>query len=94
MSRLRQFAHSLLSGYVQLAAAIVYTLTSVPMALHYLPPDRLEFGLWASVTQLAQFIALVDFGFTASAGRILVDYKDQRESGEYGSTILSAFPLR
>ncbi len=85
MSRLRRFAQSLISGYVQLGANIAYTLVTVRLALHYLPQG--EFGLWASIAQLAQYIALVDFGFSGSASRILVDYKDRRDSGEYGSTI-------
>lgn len=85
MSRFRRFAHSLLSGYVLLCANVVYTLASIPLALHYLSKE--QFGLWALTTQLGGYMALVDFGMRGSISRILVDYKDRREDGEYGGLI-------
>jgi O-antigen/teichoic acid export membrane protein len=85
MSRLKKFTHSLLSGYVALGANIFYTLASVPLALHYL--GKLEFGLWALVTQIGGYIALVDMSMSASVGRILIDHKDDRHNGVYGSII-------
>jgi O-antigen/teichoic acid export membrane protein len=60
MSRLKKFIHSLLSGYVAPGANIFYTLASVPPVLHYL--GKLEFGLWALVTQVGGYIALIDLG--------------------------------
>ena len=36
MSRLKNFTRSLLSGYAQIAVNVLYTLASVPLALHYL----------------------------------------------------------
>jgi len=44
-SRMRRFVRMLASGYMSLAAAAVYTLVSVPLALRFL--DLPEFGLWA-----------------------------------------------
>ena len=85
MSRFRKFANSLISGYVMLGANVVYTLASVPLALHYLSDQ--QFGLWALTAQLGGYMALVDFGMRGSISRILVDYKDRREGGEYGSLI-------
>jgi O-antigen/teichoic acid export membrane protein len=85
MSRLKKFTHSLLSGYVALGANIFYTLASVPLALHYL--GKLEFGLWALVTQIGGYIALVDLGMGASVARILIDHKDEQHNGAYGSVI-------
>ena len=85
MSRFKRFAHALLSGYVLLGANMVYTLASVPLALHYL--SKAQFGLWALVTQVAGYVALVDFGLSASASRVLIDHKDQRASGNYGSMV-------
>lgn len=85
MSRLKRFAHSLISGYVLLGANMVYTLASVPLALSYL--SRKEFALWALATQVTSYIALVDFGLSASASRVLIDYKDRRSTGEYGSMV-------
>jgi O-antigen/teichoic acid export membrane protein len=85
MSRIKRFAHSLVSGYVFLVANVLYTLASVPLALYYL--SRPEFGLWALVTQMAGYIALVDFGLSGAASRILIDYKDHQRREEYGSMI-------
>jgi O-antigen/teichoic acid export membrane protein len=85
MSRFRRFAHSLVSGYVLLGANVVYTLACIPLALHYLSKE--QFGLWALTTQLGGYMALVDFGMRGSISRILVDYKDTREDGEYGGLI-------
>jgi O-antigen/teichoic acid export membrane protein len=85
MSRLKRFAHSLLSGYVLLGVNILFTLASVPLALHYLSTQ--EFGLWAVTTQVAGYIALMDFGLSAAASRILIDYKDHQNPEEYGGII-------
>src|ERR1043166_4200526 len=85
MSRFKRFTRSLLSGYLQLVANIVYTLASVPLALHFL--SKPEFGLWALVTQIAGYLALLDFGLSGSASRILIDHKDDKHREEYGSTL-------
>ena len=85
MSRLKRFAHSLISGYVLLGANMIYTLASVPLALKYL--SKAEFALWALATQVAGYVALVDFGLGASASRVLIDHKDRRASGHYGSMV-------
>jgi O-antigen/teichoic acid export membrane protein len=85
MSRFKRYAHSLLSGYALLGANILYTLASVPLALHYL--SKAEFGLWSLVTSVAGYVALLDFGLSASASRVLIDHKDRRASGHYGSMV-------
>src|SRR5208282_1117622 len=85
MSRFKRFAHSLVSGYMQLGVNSLFTLASVPLALHYL--DKEEFGLWALTSQIAGYIALIDLGLTAAASRILIDYKDHQKHGEYGGVI-------
>ena len=89
MSRLKQYAHTLLSSYVQLGANIVFTLASVPIALHYLTKE--EFGLWALSTQLAGYFNLLDMGMSGSVSRILIDHKDDPSKGSYGEVILTAF---
>lgn len=64
---------------------MLYTLASIPLALRYL--SNAEFGLWALVTSVAGYVALVDFGLSASASRVLIDHKDRRTSGHYGSMV-------
>ena len=85
MSRLKKFIHSLLSGYVVLVANIFYTLASVPLVFHYL--GKPEFGLWATVTLIGGYMALIDLGMGGSVSRILIDHKDDRRNGAYGSVI-------
>jgi O-antigen/teichoic acid export membrane protein len=84
-SRLRRFLHGVASSYVSQLAGVVYGLVSVPVALHYLEPR--EFGLWALLTQLVGYLLLIDLGVSSSLARLLIDYKDQPNSGEYGSLI-------
>lgn len=69
-----------------LGTNILYTLGSVPLALHYLP-TKTEFGLWALTSQIMVYLNLVDLGLAASASRILIDYKDRRAGGEYGGVV-------
>ena len=86
MSRLKRFAHSLASGYLLVAANILYTLAAVPLALHYLSKE--EFGLWALVTQVCNFNQIViDLGMSGAIARILIDHKDDRNSTAYGTVI-------
>jgi len=86
MSRLKKFARSLVSGYALVGANIVYTLLSIPLALNYL--SMKEFGLWASIMQMANFnMILIDLGMSGSLSRILIDHKDDRNSPAYGSVI-------
>ena len=85
MSRLKKFTRSLISGYILRAANIIYPLASVSLALHYL--GRAPFGLWAVVSQLGGYIALIDLGMNSSISRILIDHKDDRLGGTYGSVV-------
>lgn len=85
MSRFRYAARAVVSGYVMLAANLLYTMASVPLALHYL--GRQEFGLWALITQIAGYLGLIDFGMTGAVARILADHKDERNDGSYGAIL-------
>ena len=85
MSRFRNAARSLTSGYAALAANGFYLLASVPLAIRYL--STYEFALWNLVVQVAGYLILIDFGITGAVSRILIDHKDDRASGSYGSVI-------
>jgi O-antigen/teichoic acid export membrane protein len=85
MSRSKRFVIGLLSSYAAIGVNILYTLASVPLALHYL--DKEEFGLWALVTQLSGYLMLLEFGMTGSVARSLSDHKDHMEDGIYGSIL-------
>lgn len=85
MSRIKNYVSSVVTGYLNLGANIFYSLASVPLALHYL--TREEFGLWALVSQLAWYLMLIDTGMSNATGRHLIDHKDDRASGTYGSVL-------
>lgn len=85
MSRFKRFIHGVVSGYAGLAAATVYSLASVPLALHYLTKE--QFGLWALMSTIGGYLSLLDFGMSGSVARLLIDHKDDRQSGTYGSLI-------
>ena len=73
------------SSYFLLAATAVYSLASVPVALHYL--DIKRFGLWMVMGTLAGYLSLIDAGMTSAVARLLIDHKDDRNGGNYGGFI-------
>jgi O-antigen/teichoic acid export membrane protein len=85
MSRFKRAIHGVTSSYVLLATVAVYSLASVPMALYYLDKER--FGLWALMGSLVGYLSLIDAGMSASAARLIIDHKDDRDGGHYGSLI-------
>jgi O-antigen/teichoic acid export membrane protein len=72
-----------------LVAASVFTLASVPLALHFLSNER--FGLWLLMSYVALFLGLIDFGMSGSVARLLIDRKDEPSGGEYGSLVKTGF---
>ena len=89
MSRLRFFVQGVASTYLSLAASILYSLVSVPLALHFLSKE--EFGLWALLTQVFAYLMLVDFGMSPSASRLLIEHKDRPNDGAYGRLLQTGF---
>jgi O-antigen/teichoic acid export membrane protein len=89
MSRFKRYAHSVASSYVLLAVNTAYTLASVPLALSYL--SKPEFGVWALAMTIGGYLLLVDLGMGSSFSRLLIDHKDRRETGDYGSMIKTGF---
>lgn len=89
MSRLKRFTHSLFSGYVLLAANMLYTFGSLRLVQHYVP-NLAEFELWALTTAWVGYIALVDLGLSGAMSRILIDYKDEEKGSNYGSVVQTA----
>jgi O-antigen/teichoic acid export membrane protein len=89
MARLQRYLHSVASGYVLIAANAFYTLASVPLALAYLSKE--QYGIWALVVQISQFISFIEFGMTPAITRILVDFKDRVATKEYGSMVVTSW---
>jgi O-antigen/teichoic acid export membrane protein len=86
-SRTRNFIHALGAGYVAIAVNIAYTVTSVPLALHYLGNE--QFGLWALAQQIVGYLMLLDLGVSSAVSRFIADRKDEVNSGSYGSLVLT-----
>jgi O-antigen/teichoic acid export membrane protein len=89
MSRLKNFSRNLATSYLQLGVNVIYSLVSVPLILHWLP--KAEFGLWAVLVQMMGYVSIIDLGMTSAAARLLVDHKDDRMNGNYGSLVKVAF---
>ena len=88
-SRTQRFIRNLASGYLMMGINILYTMGTVPLALHYLSKE--EFGLWALVVQVAGYFNMLDMGISSSTSRHLIEVKDNRASDAYGSMILTAW---
>lgn len=87
ISRSKRFLSGLLSGYGSIAANIVFTMTSIPLALHYL--DKEQFGLWALAAQINGYLILMDIGMHGAVSRFIADHKDEVNGGEFGSQLLT-----
>jgi O-antigen/teichoic acid export membrane protein len=85
MSRFKRAIHGVASSYFVLAANAIYSLASIPMALHYLDKER--FGLWALMGSLVGYLSLIDAGMSNAAARLMIDHKDDRDGGHYGGLI-------
>lgn len=79
MRRAKQFGWNLASSYVTLGANVLFTLVSLPLALHHLGKEL--FGLWTIIVQATMLLGLFDTGFSGSMMRILISYKDRKENG-------------
>lgn len=88
VSRSKNVARNLISGYAVMAAGILLAMASVPLALQYLSKE--EFGLWAVVSQIAGYLNLVDLGMSNAIGRLLIDYKDGRGVA-FGAMVKTSF---
>lgn len=68
-----------------LGANVAYSLASIPLVLSYITNE--EFGLWTVVVTVGGYLMLLDIGTGTSIARLLIDHKDQRTEGGYGSMI-------
>jgi O-antigen/teichoic acid export membrane protein len=82
------FLKGLSASWLATLATVIYSVLSVPIALRYLSVE--EFGLFVLLLQVSGYFVLLEIGMSAAASRILVDYKDSRNGGEYGSVITTA----
>src|ERR1041385_8094889 len=90
MSRFRRAAHNAASGYAALIAGSIFSLATLPLALHYLEKEQFgleRFGLWTLMSSIAGYLSLIDLGMSNSVARLLIDHKDDRETDAYATMI-------
>jgi len=87
VNRSQQFFRNTAIGYALIAANIVFTLLSIPLALRYLGKE--EFGLWALAQQIGAYFLLLDLGLAIAMSRLLANHKDEVNGGAYGSLLLT-----
>ena len=85
MTRLRQFTRGVSWSWFATLATVAYSLISVPIALRFLSLE--QFGLFVLIIQVASYFSLMEMGMSAATARFLVDYKEDRDGGRYGSVI-------
>lgn len=89
MSRVKYFISGLLSSYAAIGINILYTIASVPLALHYLGKD--EFGIWVLITQFSGYLMLLELGMVGAVARTLSNHKDNVNGGVYGNILMTGF---
>jgi len=96
MSRFKRVLHSVVSGYITLVATAVYVLISFPLAMHFFSREEMgvkKFALWALLSQVMGYFALIDMGLYTSVARLLIDHKDDRNGGAYGGLIKTSIAV-
>lgn len=88
MSRHSRFLSGVSASYIGVVANIFYALALVPIGLRYLGAD--QFGLWMLLTQVSGYLGLIELGVFGSATRILIDYKDNKDSDAYSSIVVTS----
>lgn len=88
MTRSKRFFAGVITGYGSIVANVVFTLVSIPLALHFL--DKEHFGLWALAAQINGYLALLELGMGNAINRYIADHKDEVNGGKYGSHLLTS----
>jgi O-antigen/teichoic acid export membrane protein len=73
-----------------LIAGSVYSLATLPLALHYLEKEQFgleRFGLWTLMSSIAGYLSLIDLGMSNSVARLLIDHKDDLQTDAYSTMI-------
>lgn len=91
MARAKNFLSGLSTGYLVLFFNTLWTLVSLPVALHYLAPS--DYSLWLLVASVAGYLSMIDLGTSGAGLRLLMDHKDAPAQGAYGGIIKSMWVL-
>jgi len=89
--RTQLYLRGLSLGYLSVAANVLYTAASVPMALYFLGKE--QFGVWAIAQQMAGYLVLFEIGASSAASRLIANFKDDPNSPEYRNIFVSCSML-
>jgi len=76
-TRTGRFFRTLLTSFVHLGAATLYSFFLVPMVLHFENPEML--GLWLLIAQVGTYLSVVDAGLSALSVRQFVGPVSERD---------------
>jgi len=79
---LKRFMLGLAAGYGIVAANVLYTALSIPLALNFLGKEQL--ALWVLIQQMGGFLLLLELGASSASARMIADHADQPRGVEYG----------
>ncbi len=91
MARAKKFLSGLGTSYLLISFNTLWTLVSLPVALHYLTQS--DYSLWLLVATVAGYLSMIDLGTSGAGIRLLVDYKDAPAQDDYGGIIKSMWAL-
>lgn len=77
LTRSGRFFRTLLTSFVYLGAATLYSFFLIPLVLHFENPQML--GLWLLVTQVGTYLSIVDAGLSALSTRQFVGPASERD---------------
>lgn len=70
MDRNKKLVGGLVSGVIIKVSALIFTLISVPMTLHYLGPE--QYGIWVTMISILAWVSMVDLGIANGLTPLLV----------------------
>jgi O-antigen/teichoic acid export membrane protein len=82
MSHKRLLVRGVVFSYGALAAQVIYSFASIPLALSHL--SAAEFGMFGVITTVASYLMMAELGMTESFIRHLFECKEAEDHARYG----------
>ena len=82
MNKRKLFTRGILFGYGAIAAQMVYSFASIPLALAYL--SKSEFGMWSLINTIAAYMMIAEMGMMNSVMRHLLECTGTGDTEKYG----------
>lgn len=82
MNKRKLFTRGILFGYGAIAAQMIYSFASIPLALAYL--SKSEFGMWSLINTIAAYMMIAEMGMMNSVMRHLLECTGTGDREKYG----------